>query len=346
MPLSATGVIVALAIAAPQTAPVLVASASLQADQVIVAALPPPPESVTLQTRMFGTVDVPHRKHLELRVSCKSCHGPGTVGEIEFTPKAAHDLCRGCHQEKAAGPTGCRECHAVPDKPGSVEVAAAPAAPASTPSATIMASPTSTGTPQGSSDAAARAAPGAASTPGATAVPPSQGAIAERNAPPLARRDSRGDVPFTRSFEVGFVTLGESGHAPALGPTLTVKARRDHVVFFHSIAAAGGSRRGHTLALIGGGMTTRALGGWSGSAMAVGGFDADYRSAQMFPALGLRVDVDWTRDVRAFKAFSLSFVAVADVTRPRNQYGERVGGTIYGVTLTGAVPVPSGGRRR
>jgi hypothetical protein len=177
-------------------------------------------------------------------------------------------------------------------------------------------------------------------------VAPSRSTAAGRNAPPLARRDSRGDVPFTRSFEVGFVTLGESAHAPAIGPTLTVKARRDHVVFFHTVAAAGGSRRGHTLALIGGGMTTRALGGWSASAMAVGGLDADYRTAQMFPALGLRVDVDWTRDVRAFKAFALSFVAVADVNRPRNQYGERVGGTIYGVTLTGAVPVPSGGRRR
>jgi hypothetical protein len=343
MPLSAAGAIVALAMAAPQPAPVLVASASLQAEQVIVAALPPPPESVTLQTRMFGTVDVPHRKHLELRVSCKSCHGPGPVGTIEFTPKAAHDLCRGCHQEKAAGPTGCRECHAVPDKPGSVEVAAATAATAaaaSTPSATTMASHASAGMPVGSSDA------GTAPTPESTAAAPSRVGVAGRNAPPLARRDSRGEVPFTRSFEVGFVTLGESGHAPAIGPTLTVKARRDHVVFFHSVAAAGGSRRGHTLALLGGGMTTRALGGWSASAMAVGGLDADYRSAQLFPALGLRVDVDWTRDVRAFKAFSLSFVAVADVTRPRNQYGERVGGTIYGVTLTGAVPVPSGGRRR
>jgi hypothetical protein len=346
MPLSATGAIVALAMAAPPTAPVLVASAPLQADQVIVAALPPPPESVTLQTRMFGTVDVPHRKHLELRVSCKSCHGPGPVGPIAFTPKAAHDLCRGCHQEKAAGPTGCRECHAVPDKPGSGEVAAAPAAPASTPPATAVASHASAGTPAGSSNAAAGAASsaGTASTPEA-AVTRRRHAVSGRSAPPLARRGSRGEEPFTRSFELGFVSLGERGHAPAIGPTLTVKARRDHVVFLHSVATAGG-RRGHTLALIGGGITTRALGGWSASAMAVGGLDAAYRSAQMFPALGLRVDVDWTRDVRAFKAFTLSFLAVADLTRPRDQYGERVGGTIYGVTLTGAVPVPSGGRRR
>jgi hypothetical protein len=347
---AASGLLVALALAAsPARPPLLVAHATPRPDALVIAALPPAPEKVTLTTRMFGTVDVPHKTHLELRIKCKSCHGSGPVGKIDFeTPKVAHDACVGCHKAEQAGPTGCRDCHAVPNKPDASAIAAS-----QSPEPPLVDVPTAN--PRPAAPAAAVVAQPALSTPAANAsaspvvvslpAPPPPPALAsESGAEPLAsgpiiaRPRRLEDAGFTRSVEVGFITLSESGQGLVVGPALNVKAQDGRAVFVHSLASAGGSKRGHTLALLGGGLVTRVADGWNVSAMGLGGLDAAYRTTQLFPALGLRIDVDWAaRGARVFQAFSLSFTFVADVTRPRDEFGERVGGVLYGVTLTGAM---------
>jgi hypothetical protein len=347
---AASGLLVALALAAsPARPPLLVAHATPRPDALVIAALPPAPEKVTLTTRMFGTVDVPHKTHLELRIKCKSCHGSGPVGKIDFeTPKVAHDACVGCHKAEQAGPTGCRDCHAVPNKPDASAIAAS-----QSPEPPLVDVPTAN--PRPAAPAAAVVAQPALSTPAANAsaspvvvslpAPPPPPALAsESGAEPLAsgpiiaRPRRLEDAGFTRSVEVGFITLSESGQGLVVGPALNVKAQDGRAVFVHSLASAGGSKRGHTLALLGGGLVTRVADGWNVSAMGLGGLDAAYRTTQLFPALGLRLDVDWAaRGARVFQAFSLSFTFVADVTRPRDEFGERVGGVLYGVTLTGAM---------
>jgi hypothetical protein len=347
---AASGLLVALALAAsPARPPLLVAHATPRPDALVIAALPPAPEKVTLTTRMFGNVDVPHKTHLELRIKCKSCHGAGPVGKIDFeTPRVAHDACVGCHKAEQAGPTGCRDCHAVPNKPDASAIAAS-----QSPEPPLVDVPTAN--PRPAAPAAAVVAQPALSTPAANAsaspvvvslpAPPPPPALAsESGAEPLAsgpiiaRPRRLEDAGFTRSVEVGFITLSEPGQGLVVGPALNVKAQDGRAVFVHSLASAGGSKRGHTLALLGGGLVTQVADGWNVSAIGLGGLDAAYRTTQLFPALGLRLDVDWAaRGARVFQAFSLSFTFVADLTRPRDEFGERVGGVLYGVTLTGAM---------
>jgi opacity protein-like surface antigen len=57
-----------------------------------------------------GDVTFNHKVHGE-QMECKVCHGEGAPGKIELDKNAAHDLCKGCHAEKGAGPTKCGDCH-------------------------------------------------------------------------------------------------------------------------------------------------------------------------------------------------------------------------------------------
>jgi hypothetical protein len=75
-----------------------------------VTALAAGPESIALPAKM-GTVTFPHKKHQEMLKDCKICHEKGP-GKIEGLGKDwAHKTCKGCHEEKKAGPTKCGECH-------------------------------------------------------------------------------------------------------------------------------------------------------------------------------------------------------------------------------------------
>ncbi|QSV46400.1 cytochrome c7 [Geobacter benzoatilyticus] len=58
-----------------------------------------------------GNVSFDHKKHQQVAGSCKACHEKGP-GKIEgFGKDWAHKTCKGCHEEKKAGPTKCGECH-------------------------------------------------------------------------------------------------------------------------------------------------------------------------------------------------------------------------------------------
>jgi hypothetical protein len=97
--------------------------------EVVEQALPAPPDKVVLKTSYYGTVTVDHTAHLARKARCRDCHGAGPVTNISFTPKLAHERCRGCHAEAQKGPTDCKGCHILPPKePGTLAIEATPAA--------------------------------------------------------------------------------------------------------------------------------------------------------------------------------------------------------------------------
>ncbi len=67
------------------------------------------PETVMLEAS-YGNVSFPHALH-EAAYACATCHGEGTPGAITLGKDKAHELCKGCHTQEGAGPTGCRDCH-------------------------------------------------------------------------------------------------------------------------------------------------------------------------------------------------------------------------------------------
>lgn len=67
------------------------------------------PETITLENKK-GKITVSHKKH-STTFACKQCHGDATPGPMELGQEKGHSLCKGCHQEKGAGPTDCNGCH-------------------------------------------------------------------------------------------------------------------------------------------------------------------------------------------------------------------------------------------
>ncbi|WP_432822217.1 hypothetical protein [Trichloromonas sp.] len=67
------------------------------------------PETIVIEAS-YGKVTLPHQMHADA-FDCAACHGEGTPGALDLGKDKAHALCKGCHQEKAAGPTKCTGCH-------------------------------------------------------------------------------------------------------------------------------------------------------------------------------------------------------------------------------------------
>jgi hypothetical protein len=84
---------------------VAVALVAFTASPVLASA---PPETIILKAKN-GNVTFDHQAHTEM-LECKICH-EGKPGKFELDKDKAHKLCKGCHQEKAMGPTKCNECH-------------------------------------------------------------------------------------------------------------------------------------------------------------------------------------------------------------------------------------------
>jgi len=67
-------------------------------------------DTITLPAKN-GNVTLDHKKHQTLVNECKKCHEKGP-GKIEgLNKEMAHNICKGCHEEKKMGPTKCGECH-------------------------------------------------------------------------------------------------------------------------------------------------------------------------------------------------------------------------------------------
>lgn len=67
------------------------------------------PETLVLEAS-FGDVTFPHAMHSNA-YDCTTCHGEGEPGLFGLEKDEAHSLCKGCHEEEGAGPTGCKDCH-------------------------------------------------------------------------------------------------------------------------------------------------------------------------------------------------------------------------------------------
>lgn len=96
----------------------VVVGQSVQETAGKVAKIISPPETVTIDNKN-GTVTLPHAKHADA-FGCATCHGDTTPGPITLGKDKAHSLCKGCHKEKAKGPTKCSGCH-VKKKAAAVE---------------------------------------------------------------------------------------------------------------------------------------------------------------------------------------------------------------------------------
>lgn len=73
------------------------------------AAVSTAPKIVTYPAS-YGQVAFDHQAHAAM-LACSSCHNTDPPVKIELDKDKAHRLCKGCHQEKAAGPTQCNGCH-------------------------------------------------------------------------------------------------------------------------------------------------------------------------------------------------------------------------------------------
>lgn len=262
-------------------------------------ALPPAPTTVVRETRYYGTVTIDHRAHLARRARCPSCHGPGPVRKIEFTPKIAHERCIGCHQRLAAGPEKCQGCHVRPPPPA--QLAAAPAA-------------------------AAPAAPAAPPKPPEPNPENVAGALAAFDAPrPLHRMPD----PFTRRVEVGF-TAGTG-----VGAAVRFVSTQDWFVLSESVELLRSGSWARSMLLFTGG----ACRPWNRDVMietsAVAGLDVlDRPVTAAFPAVGARAAVQFRQPARFLGHVTASVTWTADLSR--RAFGREVGGhTVYGSVAMG-----------
>lgn len=266
---------------------------------VLLQALPPPPTIIVRETRYYGTVTIDHRVHLARRASCKSCHGPGPVSKLVYTPKVAHARCIGCHQERAKGPTACQGCHVkTAPKPAQL-VAAAPA----------LAPPPAPPPPNPKNVAAA---------------------LAAFDAPRAGAHGAATDEPFHRALEVG-VAVGRGQ-----GVSVRLASHQDFVVFTQSVERMTSATGARTLGLVGAGITRSIERGVCIEGLALGGFDVIERPVvALLPAIGARAGIVWRPRFGFLHRVTASVTGVVDLSTRSTTGGEVGGVTVYGTLATG-----------
>jgi hypothetical protein len=298
------------------------------------SALPPAPEKVVLVTRTFGSVTVDHSAHLKRRAHCSSCHGPGPVTKLgRLPPREAHERCIGCHRETGRGPTGCRQCHVLPEPAAAPAAAAAPApAPPGDPA------PRPPASPGGAPVALAKAAgPAAASAIAATPAPsgmPARPAIPPAPVSPALVPEPPDGGGAGILLELGASTLSSSHRPRVMGPALRVTLREDGLLIRQSLEWSGG-QSGRTLGLLGCGWSFPLHRRWSLEALALAGFDATSgQPVDILPAASLQVGVAWFARLGFVETVGLSVTGLSDLVRRRSALGEPIGGTALSAMLT------------
>jgi hypothetical protein len=271
--------------------------------KMILEALPPPPIKVVRHTRYFGTVTIDHRAHLKRRAACRSCHGEGAVTKITFTPQIAHERCIGCHQQAAAGPTGCRECHVKEPEPPPQQLAKAEqVVPGST-------------APNSSSP----------STPAYLAT------IAALERAPADRGDSD---ELSRTLGIGFISGAGSG------ASVRVCSRQGMLMVTQGVERVASDQAARTLALLGFGVSRPVHRRVALEAEALGGLDAVERPLFAFrPAVGARVGVEVRPHWRIVQTVNLGVTGLLDVT-PRSANDQGAGHPGAYVTVSTGLGFP------
>lgn len=85
------------AVTRTMTKVVVVAQEAVVPDEIVIAA-------------SYGKVTLPHKTHAEA-YECSTCHGDETPAAFDLGKEMAHKVCKGCHKDEGAGPTGCKGCH-------------------------------------------------------------------------------------------------------------------------------------------------------------------------------------------------------------------------------------------
>jgi hypothetical protein len=306
---------------------------------VLLHALPQAPEVVARKTRYYGTVTIDHRAHLERRASCRSCHGPGPVSRIEFTPKLAHERCVGCHSEEHRGPRDCKGCHAssaeapiVAERPAersSEEKAGQPEIRAPGPGKALTAAPAAApGGGPGPGAGPAPSAPAPAAAPGG----PGPGAALAASAPVVTSSatplEDDGTPPrFLRIAQVGFAGGTE------FGPSVRLAARQERGALEYSFEHLEGDGKTRSLVLVGGGLAYPLEQRLELVVIGVCGLDALERPETAFMgAVGARVGLEWLPRRWFVHSVNLSLTGVVDVVN-RRAMGLNAGGTNFFVTL-------------
>jgi hypothetical protein len=272
-----------------------------QLEDVVLEALPPAPSIVVRETRYYGTVTIDHRAHLARRAACKTCHDPGPIRKLTFTPKVAHDRCIGCHTQVAKGPTNCQGCHVKP-----------PPAPA---------------------PVVAAAAPVAQERTEACPDPKNLSAAFAAFDSPRARESGGvvGKEPFHRWLEVGLA----AGSSP--GVSVRVAHHQNFLVVTQSVERLMSSDEARTLALLGAGISRPIHSQVALEAVGLAGLDAvDKPDLALIPAVGARAGIQWRPGLRFFKQVTTSVTGVYDLSTRSTRDDREVGGfTIYGTVATG-----------
>ena len=270
-------------------------------EATVVMALAAPPTIVVRDTHYYGKVTIDHARHLARRASCKTCHGPGPVSKIAFTPKLAHGRCVGCHQEQAKGPTRCQDCHVREEPPPAMVAAAASAEHAKTPK------------PPGPDPANVAAA---------------LAAFEARKGD--AGGGAFGTEPFHRTLELGLAA------GPGAGVSARVASYQDRVALTVSVERMSSDSQARTLGLVGAGLTRPVAARVSLEALAVAGFDAlDRPTVSMLPAIGARAGLEWRVGLGYLTQLTGSVTGVVDVGSRRSSSADAGGATVYVTLATG-----------
>jgi hypothetical protein len=261
---------------------------------VLVAALPPPPETVVRETKTYGTITIPHAKHLALRVACRDCHGRGRVRKITFTPRAAHGACRSCHVERQAGPVECRGCHVI--APRTTELAAVTTGP--------------------------EVQPAAARRP----------SILDPLLTPVNPEERVWWTRFPRTAEFGVTMLTGVRQDVVFGPSIQLTARNGPTALSYGVSYEGGPEGGvRTQLLVGGGGWFIARPRVRVTGVALCGLDAALDPVTLMPAVGARAGIEFLHD--SAWTFGLSATGVVDLANTKFG-DEQVGGATISIGLS------------
>ena len=256
-------------------------------------AMRPAPVTVVLQTSYYGTVTVDHQAHLRRKAHCTDCHGPGPVAPIAFTPKVAHDRCRGCHETVKKGPTDCKGCHVmVPEEPAILAPGPAPAG---------GSSPAAAQTPSQEPGTAGVAAAGV--TGGAAAASPGPAGVV------VLSDEEREARSLHRTIQMGLA----AGNGYGLSGRLA--SRQGGMLLSFGLDRLGGNGPTRTLVLVGAGSSLPVklpptLGLF---AEGVAGLDAvSHPPVDLMVALGGRLGLEWTPRWALQVPFFLSVTGLLD----------------------------------